>query len=73
MPMATHSPSGCTSTQLPQTAPRLAGLIEGVFGPAASAEGTQGNPTLEPDLIEETQDRMMLVRAGPDSEFHAVT
>jgi hypothetical protein len=24
--------------QLPQTAPRVAGLIEGVFGPAASAE-----------------------------------
>ena len=47
--------------QLPQTAPRLAGVIEGVFGPAARdgravsagrrAEGNvEGNPTLEPDL-----------------------
>jgi hypothetical protein len=30
--------------QLPQTAPRVAGLIEGVFGPAA--RGTQGMPTV---------------------------
>ena len=47
--------------QLPQTAPRLAGLIEGVFGPAARTAGgvgwasgggkPEGNPTLEPGLI----------------------
>ena len=48
--------------QLPQTAPRLAGLIEGVFGPAArnAAGGVggasgggkpEGNPSVEPGLI----------------------
>jgi hypothetical protein len=34
-PMAAPSPSACTSTSCPKTAPRVAGVIEGVFGPAA--------------------------------------
>jgi hypothetical protein len=44
--------------QLPQTAPRVAGLIEGVFGPAArnaqavsAGRLVKGNRSVEPGLI----------------------
>ena len=59
--------------QLPQTAPRLAEVIEGVFGPAARdgrggvrrASGggkVEGNPTLEPDLNPRPTTALLLVR-----------
>ena len=59
--------------QLPQTAPRLAGVIEGVFGPAArcwaggvgGASGggkAEGNPALEPDLTGRPATAFLLVR-----------
>ena len=57
--------------QLPQTAPRLAGLIEGVFGPAArdgqaGASGggkPEGNLTLKPHLMGRPTTALVLVRA----------
>jgi integrase len=57
--------------QLPQTAPRLAELIEGVFGPAARATRSvsaprrpEGNSALEPDLIGRPDTALLLVRAS---------
>ena len=55
--------------QLPQTAPRLAGVIEGVFGPAArdgravsAGRRAEGNSTLEPDLTGRPETALLLVR-----------
>jgi hypothetical protein len=60
--------------QLPQTAPRLAGVIEGVFGPTRGMGGrcrlgvgwrgkVEGNLTLEPDLIGQPRAALVLARA----------
>ena len=56
--------------QLPQTASRLAGVIEGVFGPTAregrvvsAGRRVEGKPTLEPDLIGRPTAALLLVRA----------
>ena len=55
--------------QLPQTAPRVAGVIEGVFGPEAHAgqavsagRRAEGNPALEPDLNRRPKIALSLVR-----------
>ena len=60
--------------QLPQTAPRLAGVIEGVFGPEArnwpggvgwalGGGKVEGKPALEPDLTGRPATALLLVRA----------
>ena len=42
--LASKEPASIIAAQLPQTAPRVAGLIQGVFGPAA--RGAQVVPTV---------------------------
>jgi integrase len=55
--------------QLPQTAPRVAGVIEGVFGPEAHAgravsagRRVEGKPVLEPALTGRPATALLLVR-----------
>jgi hypothetical protein len=55
--------------QLPQTAPRLAGVIEAVFGPEAregravsAGRRLEGNPALKPDPIGRPATALLLVR-----------
>jgi hypothetical protein len=64
--------------QLPQTAPRLAGVIEGVFGPAvrdgravSAGRRAKGNPTLDPSRAAqrraEGSPREILAAVQPES------
>jgi hypothetical protein len=65
--------------QLPQTAPRVAGLIEGVVGPTArdgravsAGRRAEGNRGVEPGLISRPTTTLLLVRAvwqGQDSNL----